>query len=199
MHITKAAVLFAAFTLSLSFAPDDRWGMLHRCDGERLGDLGGGRNTRGQRLGSNRGTHGRKLEARSRGGEIQVCPGTSVNVTAATQSGGAVLWAVEPVKLTLGGSSADAVRSGFPHPVPGPGRFNFAVRPMQAATPASGTGREMCVFRFLVWEWWAMGRQVRPNRRVSFSDGKVSDLVVRQVQFRSRSPSLHRHTACRAG
>src|SRR5947209_11562412 len=66
-----------------------------------------------------------------RGGEVRVCPGTSVSVTAAARSNGLML------SLDAGtiethysvGSSADTIQTpDFRILLPGPGDFDFAVR-----------------------------------------------------------------------
>src|SRR3954463_13865903 len=115
-----------------------------------------------------------------RGGEGRVCPGTSVNVTAAARSKGLMLSLSDGTIEThySVGSSADTVQTpDFRILFPGPGDFNFAVR-----ADASGN---TCIraldgntASLVVSEMMGDGTyQVRPNEQVTFSDGKVSNAV----------------------
>ena len=115
-----------------------------------------------------------------RGGEVRVCPGTSVNVTAAARSQGLMLSLSDGTIEThySVGSSADTIQTpDFRILFPGPGDFHFAVR-----ADASGNtciraldGNTASV---VVAEMMGDGTyQVRPNEQITFSDGKVSNAV----------------------
>ncbi len=115
-----------------------------------------------------------------RGGEVRVCPGTSVNVTAAARSKGLMLSLNDGTIEThySVGSSADTVQTpDFRIMFPGPGDFHFAVR--------ADTSGNTCIralegntASIVVSEMMGDGSyQVRPNEQVTFSDGKVSNAV----------------------
>ena len=115
-----------------------------------------------------------------RGGEVRVCPGTNVNVTAAARSQGLMLSLSDGTMEThySVGSSADTIQTpDFRILLPGPGDFHFAVR-----ADASGNtclraldGNTASV---VVAEMMGDGTyQVRPNEQITFSDGKVSNAV----------------------
>src|SRR5437868_3641379 len=115
-----------------------------------------------------------------RGGEVRVCPGTNVNVTAAARSQGLMLSLSDGTMEThySVGSSADTIQTpDFRILLPGPGDFHFAVR-------ADATGNT-CIRALdgntasvVVAEMMGDGTyQVRPNEQVTFSDGKVSNAV----------------------
>lgn len=115
-----------------------------------------------------------------RGGEVRVCRGTSVSVTAAARSKGLML------SLDAGtiethysmGSSADTIQTpDFRIMLPGPGDFNFAV----SADKKGNTcirALESNTASIVVAEMMGDGTyQVRPNEQVTFSDGKISNAV----------------------
>jgi len=115
-----------------------------------------------------------------RGGEVRVCPGTSVSVTAASKSKGLL--------LSLNGgtiethysvaSSADTVQTpDFRILFPGPGDFHFAVS-ADASGNACVRALEGNTASIVVAEMMGDGSyQVRPNEQVTFSAGKVSNAV----------------------
>jgi hypothetical protein len=115
-----------------------------------------------------------------RGGEVRVCRGTSVSVTAAARSKGLML------SLDAGtiethysvGSSADTIQTpDFRIMLPGPGDFNFAI----SADKKGNTcirALESNTASIVVAEMMGDGTyQVRPNEQVTFSEGKVSNMV----------------------
>ena len=115
-----------------------------------------------------------------RGGEVRVCPGTSVSVTAAARSQGLML------SLDTGtvethysmSSSADTIQTpDFRILLPGPGDFNFAISADKKGNTCvrSLEGNSASI---VVAEMMGEGSyQVRPNEQVTFSDGKVSNAV----------------------
>src|SRR5437868_732100 len=115
-----------------------------------------------------------------RGGEVRVCPGTSVSVTAAARSKGLMLSLSDgTIEMHYSvGSSADTIQTpDFRILFPGPGDFNFAVR-----TDARGNtcirALEGNTASVVVAEMMGDGTyQVRPNEQVTFSDGKVTNAV----------------------
>lgn len=115
-----------------------------------------------------------------RGGEVRVCPGTSVSVTAAARSKGLLL------SLDVGtiethysvGSSADTIQTpDFRILLPGPGDFNFAISSDRKGNTCV-RALESNSASIVVSEMMGDGSyQVRPNEQVTFSDGKVSNAV----------------------
>jgi hypothetical protein len=115
-----------------------------------------------------------------RGGEVRVCPGTSVSVTASARSKGLLL------SLDTGtiethysvGSSADTIQTpDFRILLPGPGDFNFAISSDKKGNTCV-RALESNSASIVVAEMMGDGTyQVRPNEQVTFSDGKVSNFV----------------------
>src|SRR4051812_13925324 len=185
MRITKAAVLLAACSLSLELRAQQSGGAsvgeVFATDATVSGSVimaaGGTRVASGSAVTAGRTAASLRLD---RGGEVRVCPGTSVNVTAAARSKGLMLSLSDGTIEThySVGSSADTVQTpDFRILFPGPGDFNFAVR-----ADASGN---TCIraldgntASLVVSEMMGDGTyQVRPNEQVTFSDGKVSNAV----------------------
>src|SRR3954467_14096011 len=185
MRITKAAVLLAACSLSLELRAQQSGGAsvgeVFATDATVSGSVimaaGGTRVASGSAVTAGRTAASLRLD---RGGEVRVCPGTTVNVTAAARSKGLMLSLSDGTIEThySVGSSADTVQTpDFRILFPGPGDFNFAVR-----ADASGNtciraldGNTASV---VVSEMMGDGSyQVRPNEQVTFSDGKVSNAV----------------------
>jgi hypothetical protein len=115
-----------------------------------------------------------------RGGEVRVCPGTSVSVTASARSKGLML------SLDSGtiethysvSSSADTIQTpDFRILLPGPGDFNFGISADKKGN-ACVRALEGNSASIVVAEMMGDGSyQVRPNEMVTFSDGKVSNAV----------------------
>src|SRR3954469_6331806 len=185
MRITKAAVLLAACSLSLELraqqSSSGSVGEVFATDATVSGSVimaaGGPRVSSGSAVTAGRTAASLRLD---RGGEVRVCPGTSVSVTAAARSKGLMLSLSDGTIEThySVGSSADTVQTpDFRILFPGPGDFNFAVR-----ADASGN---TCIraldgntASLVVSEMMGDGTyQVRPNEQVTFSDGKVSNAV----------------------
>ena len=115
-----------------------------------------------------------------RGGEVRVCPGTSVSVTASSRSQGLML------SLDAGtietdysvGSSADTIQTpDFRIMLPGPGDFHFAVAAdrLGNACVRALDGNSASI---VVTEMMGEGSyQVRPNEQVTFSKGSVANAV----------------------
>src|SRR3954471_3759238 len=185
MRITKAAVLLAACGLSLELRAQQSGGASvgevfatdATVSGSVIMSAGGTRVASGSAVTAGRTVASLRLD---RGGEVRVCPGTSVTVTAAARSKGLML------SLSAGtiethysvGSSADTVQTpDFRILFPGPGDFHFAVR-----TDAKGNtcirALEGNTASLVVSEMMGDGTyQVRPNEQITFSDGKVSNAV----------------------
>src|SRR3954463_3822235 len=186
MSISKlAAVLLAACGLCAQLraqqSTDGAIGEVFATDASVSGSVimaaGGTRVASGSAVAAGRTAASLRLD---RGGEVRVCPGTSVNVTAAARSKGLMLSLSDGTIEThySVGSSADTVQTpDFRILFPGPGDFNFAVR-----ADASGN---TCIraldgntASLVVSEMMGDGTyQVRPNEQVTFSDGKVSNAV----------------------
>jgi hypothetical protein len=116
----------------------------------------------------------------SRGGEVRVCPGTTVNVTAAARSRGLMLSLDSGTVEThySVGSSSDTIQTpDFRILLPGPGDFNFAI----SADKRGNTcvrALDSNTASLVVTEMMGEGTyQVRPNEQVTFSDGKVSNAI----------------------
>jgi len=186
MSRTKlAAFLLSAFCLSAELraqqSTNGSIGEVFATDASVTGSVilaaGGTRVASGSTVAAGRTTASLRLD---RGGEVRVCPGTSVAVTASARSKGLML------SLSGGtvethysvGSSADTIQTpDFRILFPGPGDFHFAVR-----ADASGN---TCIraldgntASIVVSEVMGDGSyQVRPNEQVTFNDGKVSNAV----------------------
>lgn len=115
-----------------------------------------------------------------RGGEIRVCPGTSVSVTAAARSKG-LLFSLDGGTIETHynvSSSADTIQTpDFRILLPGPGDFDFAIsadkRGNTCVRALEGNSASI-----VVAEMMGDGSyQVRPNEMVTFSDGKVTNAV----------------------
>ena len=186
MSIRKsAALLLLACALSIELCAqrsgDGSIGEVFATDATVSGSVvlaaGGTRVASGSAVSAGRTAASLRLD---RGGEVRVCPGTTVNVTAAARSKGLMMSLSDGTIEThySVGSSADTVQTpDFRIMFPGPGDFHFAVR-----ADASGN---TCIraldgnsASIVVTEMMGEGSyQVRPNEQVTFNDGKVSNAV----------------------
>jgi len=186
MSITKlAAILLSVLSLgaelSAQQSSDGSIGEVFATDASVTGSVilaaGGTHVASGSTVSAGRSPASLRLD---RGGEVRVCPGTSVNVTASARSKGLL--------LSLSGgtiethysvsSSADTVQTpDFRILFPGPGDFHFAVR-VDANGSTCVRALEGNTSSIVVAEMMGDGSyQVRPNEQITFSDGKVSNAV----------------------
>src|SRR5437868_11840946 len=143
MPITKLALaLFSACILSNQVCAqqpgDGSIGEVFATDASVTGSVvlaaGGTRVANGSSVSAGRSAATLRLD---RGGEVRVCPGTSVSVTAAARSKGLMLSLSEgTIEMHYSvGSSADTIQTpDFRILFPGPGDFNFAVRKIGRAS-----------------------------------------------------------------
>ena len=186
MQTTKlAALLLSAITLSAELAAqqasDGTIGEVFATDANVRGSVilaaGGTRVGSGSMVSAGRSSASLRLD---RGGEVRVCPGTSVNVTAAAKSRG-LLFSLNGGTIETHytvGASADTVQTpDFRILFPGPGDFHFAVSADDRGN-ACVRALEGNTASIVVAEMMGDGSyQVRPNEQVTFSDGKISNAV----------------------
>ena len=186
MPITKlAAVLLSAISLSVEVgaqqSSDGSIGEVFATDANVRGSVvlaaGGTRVGSGSTVSAGRSAASLRLD---RGGEVRVCPGTSVSLTAAAKSRGLLLslnGGTIETHYTVG-SSADTVQTpDFRILFPGPGDFHFAVS-ADSSGNACVRALEGNTASIVVAEMMGDGSyQVRPNEQITFSDGKVSNAV----------------------
>src|SRR3954463_9581452 len=186
MPISKPAlILFCACILSPEIYAqqpgDGSIGEVFATDASVTGSVllaaGGTRVASGSSVAAGRSPASLRLQ---RGGEVLVCRGTSVSVTASARSKGLML------SLDSGtiethysvSSSADTIQTpDFRILLPGPGDFNFAISADKKGN-ACVRALEGNSASIVVAEMMGDGSyQVRPNDMVTFSDGKVSNAV----------------------
>src|SRR3954471_12441863 len=179
--IYGAGLVFAASLCAAQQSSDGSIGEVFATDATVQGSVilagSGTRVGSGSTVSAGRTTASLRLD---RGGEVRVCPGTSVSVTASARSKGLML------SLDSGtiethysvSSSADTIQTpDFRILLPGPGDFNFAISADKKGN-ACVRALESNTASIVVAEMMGDGTyQVRPNEQVTFSDGKVSNAV----------------------
>lgn len=183
--IKRASLLLCALSLSVEVraqqASDGSIGEVFATDANVTGSVilaaGGTRVGSGSMVSAGRSAASLRLD---RGGEVRVCPGTGVGVTAAARSRG-LLFSLNDGTIEIHysvGSSADTVQTpDFRILFPGPGDFHFAVSADDRGN-ACVRALEGNTTSIVVAEMMGDGSyQVRANEQVTFSDGRVSNVV----------------------